>query len=135
MFRRKYGTALCALVLIALPALLNDPFITHLGVRAATYAIVVMGLTLFAGYTGQISLGHAAFFGLAAYLSGMMAKAGVPYLVSVPVATAAVGVLGCLVGMLVLRTSGPTWRWPASPSRSSCRSSSRTARSPAALPG
>ncbi|AZR83734.1 branched-chain amino acid ABC transporter permease [Bordetella pertussis] len=106
MFRRKYGTALCALVLIALPALLNDPFITHLGVRAATYAIVVMGLTLFAGYTGQISLGHAAFFGLAAYLSGMMAKAGVPYLVSVPVATAAVGVLGCLVGMLVLRTSG-----------------------------
>ncbi|HYG41695.1 MAG TPA: branched-chain amino acid ABC transporter permease [Bordetella sp.] len=103
---RKYATALCALVLIALPVILNDPFITHLGVRAATYAIVVMGLTLFAGYTGQISIGHAAFFGLAAYLSGMMVKAGMPYLAAVPIATAAVGVLGCLVGMLVLRTSG-----------------------------
>jgi len=106
MSRRKYGTALCALVLIALPVILNDPFFTHLGIRAATYAIVVMGLTLFAGYTGQISIGHAAFFGLAAHLSGMMVKAGMPYLAAVPVATAAVGVLGCLVGMLVLRTSG-----------------------------
>src|SRR5690606_9699472 len=106
MSRRKYGAALCALALIALPVILNDPFITHLGIRAATYAIVVMGLTLFAGYTGQISIGHAAFFGLAAYLSGMMVKAGMPYLVAVPLATAAVGVLGCLVGMLVLRTSG-----------------------------
>ncbi|CAK7064930.1 branched-chain amino acid ABC transporter permease [Pseudomonas sp. S 311-6] len=103
---RKYLAALAAILLLLLPALLNDPFITHLSIRAATYAIVVMGLTLFVGCTGQISLGHAAFFGLAAYISGILAKAGVPYLLAALGATAATGLVGALVGMIVLRTSG-----------------------------
>lgn len=106
LLSRKSLIAVSVALLVALPLVLNDPFITHLGVRAATYAIVVMGLTLFAGYTGQISLGHAAFFGLAAYVSGMLVKAGVSYLVAVLAATAGVGLLGCLVGLVVLRTSG-----------------------------
>lgn len=106
MRSRQYPVAIAMACLLILPALLNDPFITHLGIRAATYAIVVMGLSLFVGYTGQISLGHAAFFGLAGYLSGMMTKAGVPYLAAAPVAVACVGMLGCVVGLVVLRTSG-----------------------------
>lgn len=106
MKNSKYGIAFLVAALAILPWLLNDPFITHLGVRAATYAIVVMGLTLFAGYTGQISMGHAAFFGLAAYISGMLSKYGFPYLGSVAIATVCVGFLGFLVGVLVLRTSG-----------------------------
>ncbi|HRO79860.1 MAG TPA: branched-chain amino acid ABC transporter permease [Alicycliphilus denitrificans] len=92
--------------LLTAPALLNDPFITHLSIRAATYAIVVMGLTLFVGYTGQISLGHAAFFGLAAYISGILSKLGVPYALAALSATVATGVVGALVGLVVLRTSG-----------------------------
>lgn len=92
--------------LLLIPFLINDSFITHLGIRAATYAIVVMGLTLFVGYTGQISLGHAAFFGLAAYISGILTKYGVPYVGAVVTATVVVGALGTIVGLIVLRTNG-----------------------------
>lgn len=106
LINKKIGNLVAVAVLALVPLLLNDPFITHMGIRAATAAIVVMGLTLFIGYTGQISLGHAAFFGLAAYISGILMKSGFPFLGSVAVATIAVGILGCLVGMLVLRTSG-----------------------------
>jgi ABC-type branched-subunit amino acid transport system permease subunit len=54
MKNRKYLIAFFIAALVFLPWLLNDPFITHLGVRAATYAIVVMGLILFAHYDGFI---------------------------------------------------------------------------------
>jgi branched-chain amino acid transport system permease protein len=106
MLNAKYGKLFAVALLALVPALLNDPFTVHLGIRAATYAIVVMGLTLFAGYTGQISLGHAAFFGLAAYISGILMKSGFPYMGSVAVATIAVGILGLVVGLIVLRTEG-----------------------------
>ena len=106
MLNAKYGKLFAVALLALVPALLNDPFTVHLGIRAATYAIVVMGLPLFAGYTGQISLGHAAFFGLAAYISGILMKSGFPYMGSVAVATIAVGILGLVVGLIVLRTEG-----------------------------
>ncbi|MBV6272675.1 branched-chain amino acid ABC transporter permease [Alcaligenaceae bacterium CGII-47] len=106
MLTRKKINLLLIGVLLILPIALNDPFFTHLGIRATTYAIVVMGLTLFIGYTGQISLGHAAFFGLGAYISGILMKIGLPFLGTVTIATISVGVLGFIVGMIVLRTKG-----------------------------
>lgn len=106
MALKKYGNLISVAALVLIPLLLNDPFLTHMGIRAATAAIVVMGLTLFIGYTGQISLGHAAFFGLAAYISGILMKSGFPFLASVVIATVSVGILGCIVGLMVLRTSG-----------------------------
>ncbi len=106
MLNKKYANWLLIAALAILPIALNDPFFTHMGIRATTYAIVVMGLTLFIGYTGQISLGHAAFFGLAAYISGILMKSGFPFMGSVAVATISVGILGCIVGLIVLRTSG-----------------------------
>ncbi|WP_322998469.1 branched-chain amino acid ABC transporter permease [Castellaniella sp.] len=94
------------LMLIVLPLILDNPFLNHMVIRAATFSIVIMGLTLFIGYTGQISLGHAAFFGLGAYLSGMMVKAGMPYPAAMLIAIMGVSLLGYIVGLIVLRTSG-----------------------------
>lgn len=106
MLLKKYGNIIAIAALVLIPLVLNDPFLTHMGIRATTAAILVMGLTLFIGYTGQISLGHAAFFGLAAYISGILMKSGFPFFGSVAVATISVGILGCIVGLIVLRTSG-----------------------------
>src|SRR3546814_2008820 len=86
MLLKKYGNLAAIAALVLVPLILNDPFLTHMGIRATTAAIVVMGLTLFIGYTGQISLGHAAFFGLAAYISGILMKSGFPFLGSVAIA-------------------------------------------------
>jgi branched-chain amino acid transport system permease protein len=61
------------------------------------YAIAAIGLNLLIGYTGQISLGHGAFFGVGAYAGGILAtKAGFPFLLAVPSA----GLITALAGMV-----------------------------------
>ncbi|MBC8461156.1 MAG: branched-chain amino acid ABC transporter permease, partial [Deltaproteobacteria bacterium] len=61
------------------------------------YAIAAIGLNLLIGYTGQISLGHGAFFGVGAYTAAILAtKAGFPFWAALPAAglmTAAVGMV------------------------------------------
>jgi branched-chain amino acid transport system permease protein len=63
----------------------------------AIYSIAAVGLNLLIGYTGQISLGHGAFFGVGAYAGAILAtKAGFPFWVAVPAA----GVITAIVGMI-----------------------------------
>lgn len=100
------------LALLIIVPLIVDPLYLHLSIRSVVYSIVVMGFTLFVGFTGQISLGHAAFFGLGAYLSGILNKPGVitdegvPFLLSILIATLIVGLIGFVVGISVLHTQG-----------------------------
>jgi branched-chain amino acid transport system permease protein len=61
------------------------------------YAIAAVGLNLLIGYTGQISLGHGAFFGVGAYTAAILAtKVGVPFLFTIPAA----GIITAFVGMI-----------------------------------
>src|SRR3954470_3909421 len=74
---------------------------------ACTYAIVIVGLNLLSGYGGQISLGHAAFFGLGAYTTGVLTtKHGVPPLVSFAIDVALAFVVGACVALPALRLKG-----------------------------
>ena len=71
-----------------------------------TIAISVMfalSLNLITGFCGQISLGHAAFLGVGAYVSALLSKAGVPFLLTIPVAMLFAGALGLVVGLASLR--------------------------------
>ena len=71
-----------------------------------TTAIAVMfalSLNLITGFCGQISLGHAAFLGVGAYTSAMLCKAGLPFLLTIPVSMLLAGALGVLVGIASLR--------------------------------
>lgn len=65
--------------------------------------ILAMGLNLISGYCGQISLGHAAFYGIGAYTAALMAKAGMPGPVNLLAAMAVAGGAGVIVGMASLR--------------------------------
>ncbi len=49
-----------------------------LAVNVGINIILAIGLNLITGYCGQISLGHAAFFGIGAYTAALLAKAGFP---------------------------------------------------------
>jgi len=61
-----------SLVVFALPlGLGNNYYLMALNI-AALNVMIVIGLNLLMGYAGQISLGHAAFFGLGAYLSAIL---------------------------------------------------------------
>ncbi len=57
-----------------------NPYLLHILVLVAIYAIVAVSLNLALGYTGLLNLGHVAFFGIGAYTSALLTKAGVPFL-------------------------------------------------------
>jgi branched-chain amino acid transport system permease protein len=75
--------------------------------QAAALAIAVLGLNLLVGYSGQISLGHGAFFALGAYASAIsITDLGVPYLLTLPIAGAVCALAGFLLGLPALRLRG-----------------------------
>ncbi len=96
-----------AAALAAVPlAVTNDYYFSVLNF-IGIHAIIVLGLDLLLGYAGQISLGHAAYFGLGAYATGILsARFGATPLEGLPVALVAVGFLAYLVGKPTLRLSG-----------------------------
>jgi branched-chain amino acid transport system permease protein len=65
--------------------------------------ILAVGLNLITGYCGQISLGHAAFYGIGAYTTALMAKAGFPGPLNLLAAMLLTGAAGTLVGLTSLR--------------------------------
>jgi branched-chain amino acid transport system permease protein len=70
----------------------------------AIYAIVVCGLNVIVGFAGQISLGHAAFFGIGAYASAILTtKAGLSFWTALPLVIFVSGVIGLLLGLPSLR--------------------------------
>ena len=68
------------------------------------YAMLAHSLNIITGHAGQISLGHAAFFGIGAYTSAMLyTEAGFPFWISVPLAAGVAGIVGALLGIPCLR--------------------------------
>jgi len=96
-----------AAVLIGIPLTLqNDYFLLLFNVMALN-GLVVLGLNLLIGSTGQVSLGHAAFFGIGAYLSAIASVTWQwPLLYSFIFSLASVGLVGCLLALPTLRLEG-----------------------------
>jgi len=65
--------------------------------------ILALGLNLITGFCGQISLGHAAFYGIGAYCAALLAKAGAPLPAALVAGAAAAGSIGVIVGLTSLR--------------------------------
>jgi len=70
------------------------------------YSIVGFGLMMLTGYTGQVSLGHAAFLAVGAYTEALMQAAGVPFVVSISCAALFAAAAGVVVGLPALRLKG-----------------------------
>ncbi len=98
-----YG--LLMLALLVAPAVLDVYYIGELTLMAI-FAIAGVGLMLLTGYTGQISLGHAAFFGVGAYTEAVLIEAGWPFLLSFPTAGLLAGAVGVAIGLPALRLTG-----------------------------
>ncbi|EAT15057.1 branched-chain amino acid ABC transporter permease [Desulfuromonas acetoxidans] len=99
-------TLLCALIVLY-PLVQDNPYTLGLSNLVAIHVIVVLGLNLFIGYAGQISLGHAAFFGLGAYGSaiGTVTYELSPWPTMFGVAVL-VALLALIIGVPTLRLSG-----------------------------
>jgi len=70
---------------------------------AALHIILAVGLNLVMGFCGQVSLGHAAFYGVGAYASAMLSVAGWPFPVAMLGGMLAAGLLGVITGLAALR--------------------------------
>jgi len=102
---QKFWYGLLGLLLVSAPAWAGEYVMTQL-VFVAIYAIAGFGLMMLTGFTGQVSLGHAAFLAVGAYTEALLAARGVPVFVSIPAAAAFAAAAGVVVGLPALRLKG-----------------------------
>jgi len=106
LITRGLGAALLALV-VAAPLLKGSAYLSTLGSQIGIHAIIAVGLGLLLGYAGQVSLGHAAFYGLGAYSSAILTtKLGWPPLPAMLAGVAMTGLIAVIVGAPALRLHG-----------------------------
>lgn len=97
-----------AVALIAVPEVIANPYYLHMVIVIGIYAILLFGLDVVVGYTGEISLGHAGLFGVGAYTTGIIAaKLGLPFWVALPAAIAVTALFGAILAIPALRVTGP----------------------------
>jgi branched-chain amino acid transport system permease protein len=81
-----------------------SPYLVTIGTTIAIQAIAVCGLNVIVGFAGQISLGHAAFFGIGAYAAALLAtKAQLAFWTALPLVMLVSGMVGLLLGLPSLR--------------------------------
>ena len=99
----SYGSLL--LVLAIAPFVLSSYLMSQL-VFVCIYATVGVGLMILTGFTGQASLGHAAFLAIGAYTTAYLQQFGVPFVVYFLAAGILTGIIGAMVGFPALRLQG-----------------------------
>ena len=97
--------SLLAVVLLVLPMVAGEFYVGELA-GVFVFAIAGVGLMLLIGYTGLVSLGHAAFLGIGAYTNAVLLAQGVPFLLSLPAAGILTALAGIAIGVPTLRMSG-----------------------------
>ena len=114
--RDKFWKNLAFLALLLVPllsvsgplglGLISDQYVSLIG-RIAIFVIAVQGLNLLVGYTGQISLGHAAFMAIGAYSSAILARElGFTFWTALPASALLTGLVGLFFGLPSLRVKG-----------------------------
>ncbi|MBU0515043.1 MAG: branched-chain amino acid ABC transporter permease [Proteobacteria bacterium] len=108
LFRDKNAAARCLALLAAVLLLpfLTDDYLLSQFTFIFMFSIAAIGLMLLTGYTGQISLGHAAFFAIGSYTSAILTNNGVPFVLALPAAGLMAGLMGIIIGLPALRLSG-----------------------------
>jgi branched-chain amino acid transport system permease protein len=92
--------------LIIVPMFLKNFFVFQLTI-IVIYAIAILSLNILTGASGQVSLGHSAFFAVGAYACGiMMEHANIPYPIAIPIAGVICFIVGFLFGFPALRLKG-----------------------------
>ncbi|MPZ62074.1 MAG: branched-chain amino acid ABC transporter permease [Propionibacteriales bacterium] len=102
--KRIYRPALAGLlVLLALIPLIASPYHTWIAASMLLLALFATGFNVLFGYTGLLSFGHAAFFGVGAYVSALVLLAWPSLPVAMVAGTLAAGAVGVVIGYLSLR--------------------------------
>jgi len=101
----RFWLAALAVLLLLFPLGANG-YIIGLACVLGIHVIAAAGLNIMTGYTGLISLGHAAFMGVGCYTAAYLAQRGVPFWLTIPAGGAMCALLGLVVGIPSLRIKG-----------------------------
>ncbi len=103
---RKIILVVAVLALI-FPFLFSNVYIIRMGTISLMYVMLALGINLIMGYMGQMTFGHAAFWGIGAYTAAIMStKLGTPFIVDIICAALIAGTFGFLLGLPVLKVKG-----------------------------
>ncbi len=105
----KKSLSVLILVLLAIiPFLGLSSYIMHILILVIIYSLIGMGWNLLGGYCGQVSFGHAAFFGVGAYTAGILySKLGLSAWWGLPLSIIVVTGFSLVIGFICLRLRGP----------------------------
>ena len=104
----SFWIVLCFALAVAVPVITPNPYYIHLVETIMIYSILLFGLDIVVGYTGQVSLGHAGLFGIGAYTTGvLLTKLGLSFWLAVPFSVLVTAVFGAILAMPALKVSGP----------------------------
>ncbi len=108
LFTKRHGQLILVVVIAAiLPLFIKNDSIRHIGILMLLYVILALGLEVALGITGLFSLCHAAFYGMGAYVSALLSlRLGWSFWITMPLGAISAGILGLLIGLPALRTSG-----------------------------
>jgi branched-chain amino acid transport system permease protein len=109
MNRKSFFVAVLGLAILAgVPLYTSNTYYIHMIGTIMIYAILLFGLDIVVGYTGQVSLGHAGLFGVGSYTAGVLfIQWGTPLWVIVPASMVVTAGFGALLALPALRVTGP----------------------------
>ncbi len=94
--------------LFCLPLFVHNPYYIHLAETILIYTILLFGLDIVVGYVGQVSLGHAALFGIGSYTAGVLFfHFGLPIWVTIPASVVVTAFFGGILALPALKVIGP----------------------------
>ncbi len=92
------------IVLLVWPLLITNQYFLRVATNVGLAVILASSLNIIIGFTGMFSLGHAAFYGIGAYTSALLAtRLGLPFWIGLPAAAIVAGFFGALIGLATLR--------------------------------
>jgi branched-chain amino acid transport system permease protein len=104
----KKSLALAGLLSVLFaPLVVTDEYLLHILITIGLYVVLTLSLNLVTGYTGQFSMGHAAFYGIGAYIAALsMLNAGLSFWLAVFLSAVLTAVFGFFLELPALRLQG-----------------------------
>lgn len=105
---RRWSTAAGAALVLLWPLLTqSQPYLLRTSIVILLYVVLALSLNFVLGFTGQLSMGHAAFYGVGAYVTALlMVNFGIPFWIAILCSALVAGLFGFILGIPTLRLKG-----------------------------
>ena len=106
--KNKIGFLLMAVLLLLLPQFISNRYYLHMINLAGIYTLIVIGLNILAGYTGQVSMGQAGYFAIGTYAAALvMLNFKLSFWLALPFAIVVSALFGVVIAVPAMKLSGP----------------------------